>query len=1194
VPIGGAELTWGVSHVPGSTGVVGLLGGSQAGDVVERDVAAGNMPTTWAGAVLTAPPVSGVDKNVRGTLTYTANVAPSQGAWVDPPTTNTGTSATFTLKGTLPHPEAEDASSAFQIEITRQDTGTVVYNQTVTPTSGELSAEQFTRGVTLDAPLRTHTARFRHYDTFGLVSPWSSTITFSAANAAPNAGVWQAPTEGETTATSAIFEGLLGNPAGDVSLGDYTEAYDLQIYPTAAPTSYFVNDTTLTTGDEQAQGYFERLVSGLTSGVEYGARYRQRDSMGLYGSWSPVLTFTASGASDAPTPVSPSGLHNPVSGFSYEAEYDHPLDLDAEGYQIELRTAAGTLVWDSGYIVQAIPDETSIVKAESHADLVRGTAYKWRVRASVEVSGVSTWTPWSDYEDFVANAVPNTPTWRNPPSVGSGSSATFTLQGYINNHTTQDLANGDATSQIYLNVYRLSPAETIYSQTLTPTSQELADGYFSRQVTLTTPLVTAYARFRTRDSYLLESNYSPVIPFSAANNAPSVGAFLSPASGGVTSTSPTIQGTLTAPVADEALGDYVQSYDLQVYPTAAPTSFAVNSNYATTSAERTAGNFTRVVAGLTAGTAYTARYRQRDSMGVWGDWASVSFTATAGPNAPTSLTPSGKLNQLSGHDYTALYTHPATVAGDRVQVQIYNGAATALLYDSGEVVQAVSDNTTITVPEFHADLAVGTSYNVRVRARSTVGGVSSWGPYSTFQSFYVNSPPTAASLAPSGDAYTPTLTLTASVTDANGDAVTAAEAELLTDADVATSGSPYTGVLSGTAPNQLATFTIPSGHVTLGTRYKWRVRATDGHATGYGPWTDYAFYNYQDVPSVTAVVPTPQVVSNPTLTVTYAHPSALTRTHSRYDLERFVDGAWVAHYASPWAANAGAVGSSYDEAVPSAQIRNLTDYRIRFWARDTGGGEGTSPYYEFATDYPSPAAISITSAVGDPDRAEIALGWDETLLSPEAFGGIEVRRTSEGEDLIVALITDPAATGWVDPFPVSGVAYTYHVRQIENEGVEQIDGPYSTAEASVEYDYAFLKSTADPTQLVAFEMRAANLLSPSDEEASAEYLAWGETAPSYVSTTLDYLSGELTMSFFPESPIDPDHEARYETARAIVRSGATLCLLYQVPREGKVFIKRKGPARTMAQSPWIPHRALDYAFSWVETTYREDYYERMG
>jgi hypothetical protein len=685
-----------------------------------------------------------------------------------------------------------------------------------------------------------------------------------------------------------------------------------------------------------------------------------------------------------------------------------------------------------------------------------------------------------------------------------------------------------------------------------------------------------------------------------ANQAPSTGVAIYPLTGAATGTAVTFEGTLPHPETD--VTEYSNDYELIVYEAANPSNIAHSTTYATTSGEKASGTFEREVTGLTVGMTYAWKYRHRDSFNVWSAAYSTPQTFTVGesPYPPAPTAPVGKVNAITGYNYTAAYEHPTGTAADRAEIEVYNSTGSTLLYTTetaspGGYVVSVADGGTITVPEFHADLSWDTDYRWRIRARDTAGFWGSWSstPAAGTQ-FNTNATPVApTNLAPTGDLYTPGRVLTANVTDPDGDAITGAQAVVETDAGVAIAGSPYAMTISGTAPNQVATVTIPSGDVTLGTRYRWRARATDGFTSGYGPYSSDSYWHYQNVPDVSVVVADPQVTPAPSFTASYNHLSSLARTHKRIVLQKYANGAWslTGGYDSGWVADAGAAGGTFAVTFPANTVRNHNLYRLKVYARDTGLGEGETPYHEFETAYTGPPTLTVNVAQGVPEEAAIELVWGASTLTVSEFAGIEVQKATPGgeEDTeTVALITDPAATSYTYHFPVSNRTYTLSVRQIENVGVEQVEGDWTDSTLSVDYSpYHFIKDAHDPSLFVAYETQASRLPAPQYEGLDAEFLTWGGEVVQLAGGR-DYASGEVAMEFYEESAIEASADERYRLAREILKGRRTLVILTQVPEADKVFVVRKGAY----VKTWTPPRTRALSFSWREARYSEDYYVR--
>src|SRR5215207_3325441 len=335
-----------------------------------------------------------------------------------------------------------------------------------------------------------------------------------------------------------------------------------------------------------------------------------------------------------------------------------------------------------------------------------------------------------------------------------------------------------------------------------------------------------------------------------ANVAPLQPTWLSPAQGASVALTPTWQVNLLQG-ADAAL-DTIDNVQLQIRRADNDT-VVYDQILATTGTERTNGYLSRAPVTLSPSTAYLAKARTRDSWGSWStNWSiDLGVTTVAAPQA-TPTAPVGKINAISGYNYTAAYTHLGSLNADRAQVLVKN-ASGVTLYDSGEVTLSptVAPGATVTVPEWHTDLLWATSYQWQIRLRDTA---TSWGGYSTLAAFNTNAPPSApTNLSPANNKTTPLRDFSATVSDPDGDAITAAQINLVdvTSGNVVVSGYPKAMTVSGST----ATFSAPSGDMVLTRQYKWQARATDGNPSGYGAYSDFAFMTYENVPIVAMTGP---------------------------------------------------------------------------------------------------------------------------------------------------------------------------------------------------------------------------------------------------------------------------------------------------------------------------------------------------
>ena len=317
---------------------------------------------------------------------------------------------------------------------------------------------------------------------------------------------------------------------------------------------------------------------------------------------------------------------------------------------------------------------------------------------------------------------------------------------------------------------------------------------------------------------------------------------------------PTLEGNLLQ--GGDASVDTIDEFQLQVYVLSTGVT-VLDTTYATTSTERANGYFTRSIAGLSGAVTYGAKFRTKDS---WGDWsasfsAERTFTTVQGPNAPTPIGPTGKLNAINTFNYQATHSHPTPLNANAVQVLVTNNGG-SVLYDSGTVTgYNVANGGTLTLAEFHADLAWGTNYKWQMRVRDTA---NNWGSYTALQPFHTDAAPTApTNLAPANNLITSSDVFTCNVSDPNGDPVTLAQIEVA----LVSTGALVTGYPAAMTVNAVAgtaSYDAPgagSGSLTLGTGYKWRARANDGLGPGYGEWSEYAYFVYASVPAVNTVGP---------------------------------------------------------------------------------------------------------------------------------------------------------------------------------------------------------------------------------------------------------------------------------------------------------------------------------------------------
>lgn len=344
-----------------------------------------------------------------------------------------------------------------------------------------------------------------------------------------------------------------------------------------------------------------------------------------------------------------------------------------------------------------------------------------------------------------------------------------------------------------------------------------------------------------------------------AQVAPTAGAFTAPTQNQlINTTSVTFSGTTPHGNGDGAY-DYTAEVQLQVFE--AGTNVKVYDQAATTTpTEQSNRNFSRVVANLTAGKSYYARYRHKDSWGAWSPFSTDrAFTMAQGPDAPTPVAPLILVNQITPPVYRFEHNHPEGRAANSYEIELRNSSGTTVLWNSGKTTfgTALTSGSTSNVNSAnfgnHPTLAWGASYQWRARVWDSLDAA---GPYSTLSAgaFKANSTPAApTNLQPAANSKTGNRLVGVSVSDPDGDAITGVELDLVR----VSTGAMVTGY-----PKQMtiqsatfADFEIPQADVIAGVQYRYRVRATDGKASGYGPYSGYTTFTYVVAAAVSLLTP---------------------------------------------------------------------------------------------------------------------------------------------------------------------------------------------------------------------------------------------------------------------------------------------------------------------------------------------------
>lgn len=308
------------------------------------------------------------------------------------------------------------------------------------------------------------------------------------------------------------------------------------------------------------------------------------------------------------------------------------------------------------------------------------------------------------------------------------------------------------------------------------------------------------------------------------NVAPSVGAWSSPTPANNATDADTgqiLSGTMPHNGGDGAF-DFTETVQVLVRRESNGALLA-NSSFEPTGAERTAGKWSRKIVDLPPGAWVTAEFRHRDSWGVWSGYSALRrFMANSGPSAPVLTSPAAKVNVLP-FTIAGDYFSQTGVASEGVQIEVWNEAKTIMLVSStwsGIPVTPWSRSSAgVMFGSFVFEY--GKVYNVRARVRDTSLVA---GPFSAYVKTTINSKPSIpSSLVPQGGKATSSNVLSMKVADPNKDPITAALAEISTQAGATVFNSPVWALRVSMPLNTERRPTAPNGN---------RYRATTGGVSG--------------------------------------------------------------------------------------------------------------------------------------------------------------------------------------------------------------------------------------------------------------------------------------------------------------------------------------------------------------------------
>ncbi len=597
----------------------------------------------------------------------------------------------------------------------------------------------------------------------GLTNGTSYTFRIAAVNAAgtgedsgPSAAVTPRTVPGAPTAVSATAgdaQATVSWAAPASNGGSAVTGYVVTPYVGATAQSSSLFDASATT----------RTVTGLTNGTAYTFRVAAANVAG---------TGAASAASVAVTPVTPPGVPGaPTAVTATPGNAQVTVNWTAPA------STGGSAI--TGYVVTPFIGATAQTPAASSGTgtskvvtgLTNGTAYTFRVAA---VNAVGTGTPSAASSAVTPRTVPGAPT---------GVSAVPGNAQVTVNWTAPASTGGSAITGYVVTPFIGATAQTPAASSGTGTSKVvtgLANG-------------TAYT-FRV-----------------AAVNAAGTGS-ASAASDPVTPA--TTPGTPSAVAATAGIAQATVSWAAPASNGGSPITGYVVTPYIGATAQTPVSSpgtgTSRVVTGLTSGTAYTFRVAAVNAVGTGSaSAASSAVTPQAPPGAPGA--PTSAAATPGDGQATVSWTAPSSDGGSPITAYVVTPFV-------GAVAQAPVSSSGTGTSKVVTGLTNGTAYTFRVAATNAIG----------------TGAPSAASAAVT-PAAVPGAPTTVTVTAGNGQATVSWTAPASTGGSAIT-GYVVTPFIGATAQTPVAspgagTSRVVTG-LTNGTAYTFRVAATNALGTG--------------------------------------------------------------------------------------------------------------------------------------------------------------------------------------------------------------------------------------------------------------------------------------------------------------------------------------------------------------------------
>ena len=217
----------------------------------------------------------------------------------------------------------------------------------------------------------------------------------------------------------------------DTGYGDRLKSYRIQVREVGTTGTLLLNQTFQATTAEQTAAAFSRVYAGatLSAGKNYEWRCYVTDQHDANSDWSVWTTFTVStavGTVTVPVGASPTGKQTTLSGYTFQAYWNHTGGLQLDYVMVEIRQR-GVVTQKKEFNIpnvasSALPGTFFTVGFDTMGfePLVAGEIYSWRMKGK-DTSGV--YSEWSSSMEFTTNTKPGAPSGLTPNNSQSMSNA---------------------------------------------------------------------------------------------------------------------------------------------------------------------------------------------------------------------------------------------------------------------------------------------------------------------------------------------------------------------------------------------------------------------------------------------------------------------------------------------------------------------------------------------------------------------------------------------------------------------------------------------------------------------------------------------------------------------------------------------------------------------------------------------------